>query len=111
MNFIIEEESNAAIIKTNVEKLDVTNVSELKSEFLVLNKKGINSFVLDMANTRYCDSSGLSGILSGNRLCKDSNGKFVISGLNESVLKLIKIAQLDRVLLIESSLNDALKHF
>jgi anti-anti-sigma factor len=109
MNFIIEEESKTAIIKSNVEKLDITNVSDLKAELLVLNKKGINNFVLDLSNTRYCDSSGLSGILTGNRLCKDSNGKFVLAGLNDNVLKLIKIAQLDRVLAIEANLESALK--
>lgn len=109
MNFTVEGNQKAAIVQSHVEKLDISNVSDLKAELLMLNKKGINNLVLDLSKTRYCDSSGLSGILTGNRLCKDSNGKFVIFGLTENVLKMIKIAQLDRVLEIELSLEDALK--
>jgi anti-anti-sigma factor len=63
-------------------------------------KAGTNHIVLDLSESRYCDSSGLSAVLIGNRLCRDSEGKFVLSGLQASVEKLIQISQLDRVLTI-----------
>lgn len=107
MNFVVEQASKVAIIHSKVEKLDISNVSELKSELLLLNKNGVNTMILDMSKTRYCDSSGLSAVLSGNRLCKDTNGSFILAGLQENVLKMIKIAQLDKVLLIEESLEKA----
>jgi anti-sigma B factor antagonist len=84
----------------------------LKSELLVLNKNGVNNMVIDMSETRYCDSSGLSAILSANRLCRDTNGRFALCGLNENVTKLIQIAQLDRVLTItidQASAMEALR--
>jgi anti-anti-sigma factor len=62
-----------------------------------------------MSNTKYCDSSGLSALLLANRLCKDTNGKFVLCGLQDNVAKLISIAQLDKVLLIAKTKEDALK--
>jgi anti-anti-sigma factor len=92
-----------------VEKLDASNASELKSELLVLNKNGVNNMVIDMTDTRYCDSSGLSAILSANRLCRDTNGRFALCGLNENVMKLIQIAQLDRVLTITNDQASALE--
>jgi anti-anti-sigma factor len=92
-----------------VEKLDASNASELKSELLVLNKNGVNNMVIDMSETRYCDSSGLSAILSANRLCRDTNGRFALCGLNENVVKLIQIAQLDRVLTITNDQASALE--
>lgn len=107
MNFIVEQSDKVAIIRSTVEKLDISNVSELKSELLLLNKNGVNTMILDLSKTRYCDSSGLSAVLSGNRLCKETNGSFVLVGLQENVLKMIKIAQLDKVLLIEDSLEKA----
>lgn len=107
MNFIVEQTAKIAIVRSNVDKLDISNVSELKSELLHLNKNGVNSVILDLSKTRYCDSSGLSGVLTGNRLCKDTNGKFVLTGLQDNVMKMIKIAQLDKVLLIEESLEQA----
>jgi anti-anti-sigma factor len=69
----------------------------------------VNNVVIDMTQTKYCDSSGLSAILMANRLCKDTNGHFVLCGLQENVYKLIQIAQLDKVLLITEDQNAALE--
>lgn len=107
MNFSKEEKDNYTIVTSNVEKLDSTNAPELKSELVLINKNSVNNIVLDMSASRYCDSSGLSAILIGNRLCKDSGGKFVISGLQPNVQKLVEISQLNNVLNIEDSLDAA----
>ncbi|MBD3636476.1 MAG: STAS domain-containing protein [Crocinitomicaceae bacterium] len=107
MNFSKEEKGNYTIVTSNVEKLDSTNAPELKSELVLINKNSVNNIVLDMSNSRYCDSSGLSAILIGNRLCKDSGGKFVLSGLQPNVMKLVEISQLNNVLNIEESLDAA----
>jgi anti-anti-sigma factor len=113
MKFQINQDSNSSVIEVLVEKLDASNAPELKSEILLLSKNGVNSMVLDLSKTRYCDSSGLSAILSGNRICKDTNGHFVLSGLQKSVFDMIRIAQLDKVLLISETIDQAksmLKH-
>jgi anti-sigma B factor antagonist len=109
MNFQTTKNANVAVVKTLVNKLDATNAPELKAELLVLNNSGINQVVIDMVETKYCDSSGLSAILTANRLCKDSSGKFVLCGLQTNVQKLIEIAQLDKVLLISSDEHSALE--
>lgn len=108
MNFETTQTNNRAIVKTLVDKLDASNASELKSELLILNKNGVNTIVIDMMATKYCDSSGLSAVLVANRLCKDSSGKFVLCGLNDNVANMIKIAQLDRVFTIVSNQTEAL---
>ncbi len=107
MNFETTQDKNEAVVATNVEKLDATNAPELKAELVILNKNGVNSIVMDMSGTKYCDSSGLSAILTANRLCKDSNGNFALCGLNDNVLKMVQIAQLDKVLLIASDVESA----
>lgn len=107
MNFETTQNNNSAIVKTLVEKLDATNASELKSELLVLNKNGVNSIVIDMEGTRYCDSSGLSAILAANRLCEDSSGMFILCGMNDNIANLIKIAQLDRVFTLAKNQEEA----
>jgi anti-sigma B factor antagonist len=109
MNFESKQQQSEAIVSTKVEKLDATNASELKAELLILNKNGVNNIVLNLEDTKYCDSSGLSAILSGNRLCKDTNGKFALCGLQPSVLRMIQIAQLDKVLLITNTTEEAQK--
>jgi anti-anti-sigma regulatory factor len=45
----------------------------------------------------------------GNRLCRNSNGSFVITGLSDTVKKLIQISQLDQVLNITSNLQEAVE--
>ncbi len=109
MDFIVKQIDLTAIVQTNVEKLNATNAADLKGELSVLNKKSINNIVIDMSKTKYCDSSGLSAILLANRLCKDTNGKFILCGLQTNVQKLIEIAQLDRVLSIEKDEEAALE--
>ena len=63
--------------------------------------------ILDMSESRYCDSSGLSAVLVANRLCRDSNGTFVLCGLQSAIQKLITISQLDSVLKITPTVNEA----
>jgi anti-anti-sigma factor len=109
MDFTVNQNNGTAVVKTNVEKLNASNASELKAELVLLNKNSVNNIVIDMSATKYCDSSGLSAILVANRLCKDTNGKFVLCGLMPNVQKLIEIAQLDKVLTIVDSSKTALE--
>ncbi len=109
MNFETNRQQNEAVVNSKVEKLDATNAPELKAELLMLHKNGVNNIVIDLSKTRYCDSSGLSAVLTANRLCKDTNGKFVLCGLQDSVRKLVEIAQLDKVLMITDDQGQALE--
>ena len=108
MDFAIQHENDTAVIKVNVEKLNASNASNLKAELVLLNKNNVNNIVIDMSKCKYCDSSGLSAVLVANRMCKDTNGKFILCGLQPNVEKLIQIAQLDRVLSITSNEKEAL---
>ncbi|MCF8277774.1 MAG: STAS domain-containing protein [Flavobacteriales bacterium] len=107
MNFEIEKKDNYAVVKVKAEKLDSQISPSLKSELVVLNADEFKNIIIDLSDTRYCDSSGLSAILVANRLCKNSNGSFVLCGLQRSVSKLISISQLDTILNITPTLEEA----
>lgn len=109
MNFQTVEKDSYSIVSSNIDKLNAGNAPELKAILVELNKKSINNMIIDLTATNYCDSSGLTAILTANRLCKDSNGKFVLAGLQPNVKKMISIAQLDRVLNIKDDLKSAEK--
>ena len=111
MNFTIEDFDNYSIITSNVEKLDSSNSAELKAAFVLVNKNSVNNIIINLKGTKYCDSSGLSAILIGNRLCKDSSGTLVVNEMQGNVEKLIKISQLDKVFNISSDLNTAKANF
>lgn len=107
MHFTIDKNDRYVVIKLHEEKLNTLIAAELKSELLLLNTQGYSNIILDLCESLYCDSSGLSAILVGNRLCRNSNGAFIVTGLNEMVLKLIQISQLDQVLNILPNVNES----
>jgi anti-sigma B factor antagonist len=107
MEFKIEKQENFTLIQVLEEKLDTHIAPTLKSELVLISGNGERNIVLDLSKCRYCDSSGLSAILVANRLCKNANGTFVLTGLNDAVERLITISQLDTVLNISNSINEA----
>lgn len=107
MSFEIEKKDKYTLIRSKVEKLDSTVSPLLKSELVVINNDGGRNIIMDLTDTRYCDSSGLSAILVGNRLCKNANGSFIVFGLQDSVKKLVTISQLDTILNITPSFTEA----
>jgi anti-sigma B factor antagonist len=107
MKFEVIHKDKVAVIATKVEKLDAIHAPELKSEIVMLNKDGAKNIIIDLNETRYIDSSGLSALLVGNRLCRDANGSFVLCGLQDNVKKLISISQLESVLKITPTQNEA----
>jgi anti-anti-sigma factor len=109
MNYSIDRKDRYTLISTTVEKLDTTVAPSLKSELVVLNADGVKNIIIDLSQTRYCDSSGLSAILVANRLCKNSSGTLVITGLQEPVAKLITISQLDSILNIASTMDECIE--
>jgi len=109
MDFKIEKRDNYTLIQVLDEKLDTHIAPNLKSELVLVSGNGEKNIILDLSNSRYCDSSGLSAILVANRLCKNAKGTFVLTGLNEAVERLITISQLDTVLNIVGSVDEAVK--
>ena len=78
MNFEINKKDNVSVITCLIEKLDTLVAPELKSQFVLLDSNGESNFIIDMSSVKYCDSSGLSALLVGNRFAKSSKGSFVI---------------------------------
>lgn len=109
MDFKIEKRDKYTLIQVLDEKLDTHIAPNLKSELVLISGNGEKNIILDLSNSRYCDSSGLSAILVANRLCKNAKGTFLLTGLNEAVERLITISQLDTVLNIVGSVDEAEK--
>jgi len=107
MEFKIDKLENYTLIQVLEEKLDTHIAPALKSELVLISGNGEKNIILDLSKCRYCDSSGLSAILVANRLCKNASGTFVLTGLSEAVERLITISQLDTVLNITQSVEDA----
>ena len=110
MNFEIVKKETYTLVTSKVEKLDSNNVNELKLEFNAISTSLERNIIIDLSETRYCDSSGLSAILIGNRLCKEARGSFIITGVNPAIKKVISISQLNKVLKILPTLSEAVDY-
>ena len=109
MEFKSQKSDNYTLIQILEEKLDTHVAPTLKSELVLISGNGEKNIILELSNCRYCDSSGLSAILVANRLCKNAGGKFVLTGLNDAVERLITISQLDTVLNIADNVQEAVE--
>lgn len=108
MKFSIDKNEQYTVFSLLEENLNSIMAPLLKSEFIIARNEGISNFILDVSNVKFIDSSGLSSILTANRLWKDF-GSFVITGIDHpSVKKLIEISRLDSVLEIIPTLQESI---
>ncbi|HWZ14530.1 MAG TPA: STAS domain-containing protein [Mucilaginibacter sp.] len=108
MKFTIDKHEKYILLKLNESKLNSLITPQLKSELILINTEGQRNIVLDLSQVKFADSSGLSSLLVGHRLCKNATGAFILSGLNEAVARLITISQLDSVLTVVPSPEEAI---
>lgn len=108
MKFTTDKKEKFTIVSLEEGKLNTLSAPELKSEFVLINTDGQKYIILDLSKVDFVDSSGLSAILTANRLCKNSNGSLVLAGLQDNVQKLINISQLDDILNIVPTLSEAI---
>ena len=106
MNFKLDKYEKYSIASLGDEKVDSTIAPELKSEFMNLAQDGVASVIVDLGAVKYVDSSGLSALLVGNRTFSES-GVFVLYNITDHVMKLISISQLDKVMTIVSTQEEA----
>ncbi|MEL7021382.1 MAG: STAS domain-containing protein, partial [Bacteroidota bacterium] len=80
---------------------------DLKSEFVIQSNEGVENLILDLSAVKFVDSSGLSAILTANRLWKNI-GSFVLTGVSHpAVKKLIAISRLDSVLTVIPTVEES----
>ena len=108
MKFSVDKHEKYVLIKLNESKLNSLVSPQLKSELILTNTEGQRNIILDMSGVKYADSSGLGSLLVGHRLCKNSEGLFVISGINDAVARLLSISQLDSVVTIVPKVEEAI---
>lgn len=108
MKYSIDKKENYAVMELQEENLNSFVAPDLKSELVILSNEGIANLILDLSKVKYVDSSGLSAILTANRLWK-SLGTFVLTGIeHDPVRKLIEISRLDSVLTIVPTVPESI---
>jgi len=107
MKYTIDKQEQYCLFRLNEPKLDSTIAPTLKTELITLQAEGVRNIVLDLSEVSYTDSSGLSSLLVGNRTYLQDGGIFILAALSDHTMKLIKISQLDGVLNISPTIEEA----
>lgn len=109
-NYEIKRKNDIAIFKLNEKRFDSSISGLVKGELtILLQAENINKLILDLSDVDYCDSSGLSAILLAFRILQSNEGEIRIASPSKNVKYLIEISQLNRILPIRNSVDEALK--
>jgi len=110
MKYSIDSKDHYTLITLNEKNLNSFIAPNLKSRFIVIKNEGAHNLILDLSEVQYADSSGLTAILTGNRLWKD-DGTFILTGVTHpSVKKLLEISKLDTVLNVIPTLKESIDY-
>lgn len=112
MEYKVNKQERYTIFSLEEENLNSVIAPNLKSEFVILSNEGVKNLILNLEAVKFVDSSGLSAILTANRLWS-RQGTFVLTGVKHpSVKTLITISRLDSILnilpTIQESIDDIL---
>lgn len=110
MKYSVDKQEKYTVFQVQEKNLNSLAAPELKSQFVILYNAGVTNLILDLSPVEFVDSSGLSAILTADRLWKDV-GSFILTGLaHPSVKKLIEISQLQTVLTIIPTVSESIDY-
>jgi anti-anti-sigma factor len=108
IKYELKKDGDLAIFKLNESRFDASITGFVKGEFtILLTDEDVTKFVIDLSEVEYCDSSGLSSILLAYRLLQSVDGEMRIANPQKSVRSLIDISQLNRILIVCDSVDEA----
>lgn len=107
MKYSVDKREHYSVFSLDEQSFNSVLAPDVKAEFVIFRNEGVKNLILDLSSVKFVDSSGLSAILTANRLWK-SFGLFIITGVDHpAVRKLIEISRLDSVLTIIPTLQES----
>ncbi len=109
MKFELDKHEKYVLIKPlDVEELNSETGPKLKSEILLIHTEGIYNVILDLSNVHSADESGASALLSANRLCRNYEGTFVLTGVHSEIQQLLGLSTTENYINIVPTTTEAI---
>ncbi len=109
IDFELKKIGDIAVFKINERRFDAPIAGLVKGEFtILLHAENTTKLVLDLSEVEYCDSSGLSAILLAYRILQAEEGHIRLASLTKNVKTLIEISQLNRILRVFDTVEEAI---
>jgi anti-anti-sigma factor len=84
-------------------ELDCSNAAELAAELDEHLTAGRRVIRIDTSQVRFMDSTAIGTIVTASERCRDRHGSLILTGLPRQLRRLLGVAGLDHVLLIDTA--------
>ena len=89
-------------------RMNATNASKFKKYVTDLVNDGYLTFICDMSDLKFIDSSGLGALVSFMRKVSSQKGSISLSGLSEEIQSLFELTRMHKIFDIYTTCEDAL---
>ncbi|MBD1420394.1 STAS domain-containing protein [Sphingobacterium chuzhouense] len=107
MKFTVDKHERYVVIEPLTDFLDGEAAAKLKGEFMLRHTGGQRNIVLNLCHVSDADEDGLRMGLLARRLCKASGGLFILTGLSERLVNLLKMANMEGYFKTALTVSDA----
>jgi anti-sigma B factor antagonist len=88
-------------------ELDVANAHELREELTRHLDEGRRVLRVDVRRVEFMDSTAIGELITASERCRSEHGSLILTGVQRRLLRLLTIAGLDQVLLVDTAANEA----
>jgi anti-sigma B factor antagonist len=105
-SFPVATAEGVAVV-TAPEEIDITN-ADAEAGLLRAAVQGHGTLVVDMTQTRFCDSAGLHTLLTAHKRARTEGGEVLLVIPSAAILRVFAITGADRMILNFTTLAEAL---
>ena len=102
----IEERPEGMVARVSGE-VDLANVIHFKDAIQPA-LRNCRNVILDASNLRYIDCRGLHVLIEANKELQENNCQLIVVGASPGIAKVMRILHLDQMLLLVSSVEEAM---
>jgi anti-sigma B factor antagonist len=108
MTFPVEDRQGFSIVMLSGE-IDLNNSPDARKVILNSLKK-MKPVMVDLSGVEYIDSSGVASLVEGFQYARSNNLEFGLIGVSEAAMSVLRLARLDQVFSLYSSLEQRLEN-
>jgi anti-sigma B factor antagonist len=86
-------------------EIDLYTAPQLRNELVESLEAGTRRLVIDMSRAEFCDSTGISVLLSAMKRSRDRGGDLELVAPKPAVMKVLQVTGLDEVFVIHPDLD------
>ncbi|MCB0281913.1 MAG: STAS domain-containing protein [Calditrichae bacterium] len=111
MHFVENKFDKIMVLTVKGNLVQKEETDKLQARILGILEKKLNNVVIDLKNVSMITSLGIGGIIRALRTIRDEKGEMKLSGVNESVKKVLEITKLSEIIEIFDTVDEAVKSF